>query len=109
MLLHAAIDDYTGLYEAVWELNSSYPEASLGEKYDAAESALRTLLSKGLVALYKVNVSETMDIDRYIAIETSEIGHIVQNPVSWYPDYNGERIVFAATDERDSNEIIAED
>jgi len=99
MLLSSANEDYTGLYEAVWELNSSYPDASLGEKYAAAEDAIRALLSSGLVALYKVNVSETMHLDRYLPIEKSDSGHLLGNPVSWYPEYNGERIVFAATDE----------
>jgi hypothetical protein len=98
MLLSSANEDYTGLYEAVWELNSSYPNASLGEKYDAAVGAIRALLSSGLVALYKVNVSEAMYLDRYLAIDKSDSWNLLENPVSWYPEYKGERIVFAATD-----------
>jgi hypothetical protein len=98
MLLSSANEDYAGLYEAVWELNSSYPDASLGEKYDAAEGAICGLLSSGLIVLYKVNVSETMHLDSYLPIEKSDSGHLLENPVSWYPEYKGERIVFAATD-----------
>jgi hypothetical protein len=99
MLLSSANEDYTGLYEAVWELNSAYPEASLGEKYDAAESAIRALLSKGLASLYKVNVSDAMQLDKYVPLENACIGSLLENPSSWYPEYHGERIVFAATDE----------
>ena len=97
-LLSSANEDYTGLYEAVWELNSAYPKASLGDKYDAAKDAICALLSKGFVSLYKVNVSEAMSLDKYILLEEPNIEHILENPVSWYPEYRGERLAFAATD-----------
>jgi hypothetical protein len=39
-----------------------------------------------------------MHLDSYLPIEKSDSGHLLENPVSWYPEYKGERIVFAATD-----------
>jgi hypothetical protein len=99
LLLSSANEDYIGLYEAVWELNAAYKDALLGEKYSAAERAIRSLIAKGWVQLHRVRLAERMYPDKYQTVETSEIDKILLNPASWYPDYDGVRIVFTATQE----------
>jgi len=41
ILLSSATEDYFGLYEAIWEINSRFPNVTLGRKYDAVANVLR--------------------------------------------------------------------
>lgn len=54
ILLISANEDYTGLYEAIWEFNTRFPNTSLGEKYSASERALRSLHSRGLIEFHRM-------------------------------------------------------
>lgn len=97
LVLTSATEDYTGLYEVVWELNTVYSTTSLGEKYAAAETAVRELLQQGWIALYRrrgLGKDET-----YEPIEATSIEEVLANPVSWYPDYGGVCIVLTSTAE----------
>jgi len=37
VLLSSATEDYFALYEAIWEINSRFPDETLGRKYETAE------------------------------------------------------------------------
>ncbi|MGI8860528.1 MAG: hypothetical protein ACR2HO_10315 [Rubrobacteraceae bacterium] len=52
-VLGSAVEDYCGLWEVVWELNTQYLEISQHERYSAAKSIVRTLISQGWVDLYE--------------------------------------------------------
>jgi hypothetical protein len=52
MILTSASEDYCGLWEAIWELNSAYPRLSPGEREFAAKAIVRELLEEGLIDLY---------------------------------------------------------
>ena len=53
LALEAGAEDYTGLYEVIWELNGKFPEVSEAEKIGAARVALMHLLSEGLIEVYR--------------------------------------------------------
>lgn len=96
MLLSSASEDCFGLYEAVWEVNSAFANESLGWKYDVAREALWRLYQDGFIQFEKVVVK---DGDRRSSrVEDSETAAILDNPVSWYPEYDGTRIVFTCTE-----------
>lgn len=96
LLLASAAEDYAGLYEAIWELNAAFPSVSLGDKYDTAAAALRALLGRGWIALYERSPLPDGEY-RYQAIPAAAVESVLANPVSWYPDYSGLRIVFSIT------------
>ena len=97
-LLSSAVEDHTGLYEAIWELNSIFPDSSLGEKYRVAELIIREFTSKDYIEFhrwvftndYKNHVVETVTL--------TDIGKLLRDPTAWYPDHNRIRIVFSATE-----------
>ena len=86
ILLMSANEDYVGLYEAIWEFNSRFPAASLGEKYDAADHALRSLHSKGLIEFHRMIFSDDYKNHNYEPLNPADLDDMFTNPVSWYPD-----------------------
>ena len=100
ILLASATEDYTGLYEAIWELNTVYPNETLGEKYKVAEHALRALLDKKLIALFKASsYFGTSGAPTYSEVAFQDLDTILTNPVSWYPEYGNVTFLFASTKE----------
>ena len=105
ILLLAANEDYTGLYELIWDLNSLFPDASLGEKYDAAERAARKLLDLGWIRLYQADLRW----ERFEELDIASAKATLSDPTSWYSvkwypvknwpsESEGVCIVFAATE-----------
>ncbi len=100
ILLSTANEDYTGLYELIWVLNTKFPDAPLGEKYSAAERATRKLLDLGWVRLYRTDLRW----QRFEELDTSSAKEALSEPTSWYPvkswgpESEGVLIVFAATE-----------
>jgi predicted amidohydrolase YtcJ len=101
ILLVLAVEDYSGLYEAIWDLNGKYPAATLGMKYEVAERAIRSLHSKGLIEFHRMIFSEDYSTHKYEPLEESKLDETLSNPISWYPDYNYIRIVFTSTQKGD--------
>lgn len=52
-VLWAAIEDYAGLWEIVWELTSSCPEVSESDRQSVAQRAVRDLLVRNCIELYE--------------------------------------------------------
>jgi hypothetical protein len=100
ILLSAANEDYTGLYELIWELNSLFPDASVGEKYGAAERAARKLLDLGWIRLYQ----NDLKLERFEELDPTSAKDALSDPTSWYPvkswtsESEGVRIVLAITE-----------
>lgn len=101
-LLSSATEDYFGLYEVIWEFNAAFPHASIGEKYGAAEAAVRDLLGRGWIALYRRKDGFTQSSPRYEQIEPEQVEAVLQNPTSWYPEYADERIECTTTEAGDN-------
>ncbi len=101
LLLSSATEDYNGLYEAVWELNAKFPDASLGTKYDAANAALAALIERGWLKVEREILTKDYKHLRYERINPSVLDSILANPVSWYPEYDHTRIVFTTTEAGD--------
>ena len=95
ILLSTATEDHHGLYEAVWELNSRFPDASLSEKYRAANSALLSLSAAGHIELYQQRVDGE---EQAISVLTAPVADLLANPVSWYPEHQGVQVGFVATE-----------
>lgn len=60
LALEAGVDDYTGLYEVILELNGKFPEVSEAEKIAAATAALSALLNEGQIELYRTEWPPTV-------------------------------------------------
>ena len=52
-ILWLAIEDYSCLWEVVWEINTRYPELLPTQRKTAAAYAVRTLLSRRWIKLYQ--------------------------------------------------------
>ena len=77
IILLQANEDYTGLYEIIWELNTLIPNIEDKIKIKIASEILRDYLNKGLIKLYKLkwssNKQEEIPFDEsIILIDKSE-------------------------------------
>jgi hypothetical protein len=52
-VLWAAIEDYVGLWEIIWELASSCPEIPESDRKSFAERAVRCLIARNCLQLYE--------------------------------------------------------
>lgn len=52
-ILWAAIEDYAGLWELLWELATSCPEIAEPDRKPVAERVVRELLEHGCIELYE--------------------------------------------------------
>ncbi|PAP77221.1 hypothetical protein [Rubrivirga marina] len=75
------VEDYTGLYEVIWGLNTQYPEADHEAKVRAAERAMRFLLDAGHVQLHGSRqegpTEETLSLE--VALR------LLDDPAIWKP------------------------
>ncbi len=94
--LSSATEDYAGLHELVWELNSRFQSESLATKYEAACGALRTLLRGRYISLYERDANQLSSNPAEIPEDKQQ--EVLCNPVSWYPEYGGREVLFAATE-----------
>lgn len=53
VLLWACIEDYAGLWELLWEVNSKFPELTDAEKKCMSLEALQLLIEKDFIRLYR--------------------------------------------------------
>lgn len=96
-LLASANEDGPGLYEAIWELNTLFPDLPLGDKYALAHDALTSLVENGLIRLERGRMIGGSR--RFEALKPEQTEEILKNPTSWYPEYpDNERIGFTATE-----------
>ena len=51
-ILGDGTDDYTGLYEIIWSLNTHYPDVAREAKFTAARSIVLDLLKRGDISLF---------------------------------------------------------
>ena len=97
MILSDACEDYHGLFEVVWTLNTRFPDVSETVKRQVAELALGDLLNRGLVSLYTTTWPGTI----YVPVAAHLARSAISDPASWAPppEAPGKYYCFAATPE----------
>jgi hypothetical protein len=97
--LRGANEDWYGLYELIWELNTLFPHATPEEKLEVGRSALRLLLKDGLIELsFRPRWSPPAD---YQPVARQEGQQLIESLKAWeeparHPD--GAFYAFAATE-----------
>jgi hypothetical protein len=101
-VLISGSEDITGLYQVLWFLNASYPEAPVGDKYAVADQAIRTLISGDYIELYRCQpLEDGRPVER---IDPAEADTLLRDPTAWYPEWSAEpgvQIAFMNTDAGD--------
>jgi len=77
--LSDASEDYTGLYELIWEFNTQFPEAVEQERLRAAQVALGALLRDGLAAVYHTRWLS----DQHRELNLSDAESVIAAPEAW--------------------------
>jgi hypothetical protein len=107
-LLWLAIEDYAGLWEAVWELNTQRPELPKSDNRLAAEGTLRELLEAGHITLFR----SREPYEDVVPISADESESVFASDASWTePTPHGTSIRFGATPSGEAayNELMRSD
>jgi hypothetical protein len=72
-------EDYYGLYEVIWGLNSRYPEATDAAKREVSREVMTALVRAGEVVLYRTQWNS----NTYEAVGQAEALGLVADPRSW--------------------------
>jgi hypothetical protein len=91
-ILASACEDYTGLYEIIWALNTSHPKIGETEKIVAAAAAVQSLLERGLIELF----SSEWETQTHKPIFDKGFKRIANDSTTWRPEKM--YFSFAATD-----------
>jgi hypothetical protein len=85
-LLSDGCDDWTGLYEIIWQANTTFAKENLAFKYGLAEESVRSLLQKGWIELVRRRSPWALaDSQPEGTIDPDEWDDVISNPCSWYP------------------------
>jgi hypothetical protein len=94
-VLSAAVEDYAGLWEILWQLNNEFPRARPSENRRVATRAIVSLVDRGLVALYL----GTDFPSGARQIPSDEVGQVLNADANWSePSPHAEQVRLAATD-----------
>ncbi len=85
-------EDYTGLYEIVWSLNTQYPDVSRDLKIAAARAIVADLLKGGHVALYRTVWAS----NRYEPVSQNDALGALGAPAAWEDPSDQPYICYAA-------------
>jgi hypothetical protein len=95
-ILLLAVEDYSGLWEAVFETKASNTELSDSQAITLADDIIRQLLKKGWVKLFWSNWP-SFD---YTPVSDSQTDEVLANPSYWKtPSTDAKFIRYSATDE----------
>ena len=78
-ILWSTIEDFVGLWEILWELNSILPENSQEQNHDILKKILKYFLEQGLIRIY---VSKWGN-DELEAKDFSEAINLIENEKFW--------------------------
>ncbi|QIM16609.1 hypothetical protein G7067_09645 [Leucobacter insecticola] len=94
-LLWLAVEDYAGLWEAVWELRSIHPDAADGFLLDRARVILSELIEKNLIQLFFYQESS----EALWSVASDEVGELLAKAENWVEPKSDEDILirFSAT------------
>ncbi len=77
--LWLAIEDYAGLWEVIWEINTIAPELQENEKKNLAITAVKELLDRGWVEL----LSSDESTGSMTQIDQASVARIIEQEDSW--------------------------
>lgn len=97
-VLDAATEDYTGLWEILWEVRRVLPGAREDEILQVAQATVRTMLSKGWLATYRrVGAAGSES-----PLPVDDVDTAIRDSASWQePGPHSQQILVASTDEGD--------
>jgi hypothetical protein len=93
-ILWAGVDDWTGLWEVVWDIQTKWPELAGHPAEEMARSLLRGLLAQGLV--YLCYFKHEGNSERPVG--TEEAYELMENEENWLPVADREHVRFATTE-----------
>lgn len=80
-VLWLAIEDYSGLWEVIWELNSLAPSRDSGQSRVLAKRLVHDLLVKGLIQIYRCQEPD----GELLAVPTADGKKILERTDAWKP------------------------
>jgi hypothetical protein len=80
-ILWSTIEDFVGLWEILWELNSLLPENSQKENQEISKKILRYFLKQDLVTIYLSKWGS----DERKAKDSNEALNLIENDNYWNP------------------------
>jgi hypothetical protein len=94
VILWACIEDYAGLWELLWEVNSAFPEITEDERREQCSGLLLQMLERDLVNIYQCQEP----YGELIPLKISEAREVLVNRVNWKaPELNAISIRVGAT------------
>ena len=98
-LFYDAADDFFGLWESIAGMRSLFPNYSDTRLREVAEKTLRSLISKGWIALYRRKAFEPEGIP----LAPHEVEAALANDENWQPPtaVGSDEICYSATEEGD--------
>lgn len=78
-ILWLGIEDYSGLWEILWDLKTQDPLLSEGESYEMARDALQTSIKEGYLKLYRCQEP----YGELTEIPSEQAYSLVQDPKNW--------------------------
>jgi hypothetical protein len=80
VIMDLACDDYTGLYEVLWRLNTLHPDTAPDLKRFVAQQAMSSLLSQRYVQLFRA-----LRGGEHEQLSESRAEVLIRRPESWEP------------------------
>lgn len=81
IVLTCAVEDYSGLYEVLWDLNARFPDTSDDARLRVAQTAVEQLLREGLVEIFAARWAQ----DSFDAIPKEQALELLHDLTSWQP------------------------
>ncbi|MHB8143975.1 MAG: hypothetical protein ACYDGX_10080 [Thermoleophilia bacterium] len=92
--LWAGIEDYSGLWEFLWEINGKFPNLSMREREEVAKKTIVRLLKNDWIKLYRYREPN----GELISVKRNEYLEIVNDRKNWEaPEFDGISVRFGTT------------
>ena len=101
LILRCGTEEYSGLWEAIYELKSYRPDIQEIERRTVAETIMKELLSRNWVRLHKLPIDSTT-LDGFQPLFREEHEEMLSDPKNWKPPVDSDKqisIWFEATEE----------
>lgn len=84
--LWLSIEDYSGLWEVVWDIRTQHPQKSPDAALDDARTAVEVLLHRGWIELY---LCRDLLVDELEVLSAEEVSAALADPIAWQPPEPG--------------------
>ena len=93
-ILEDGNEDYTGLYEIIWSLNTKYPGVSREQKVDVARKVFSELLRENRVAVFE----NVWGSSKFEPVDPKTALNAVANDSAWEEPSPGPALWFATNE-----------